>query len=47
MLAELDTEPDLLTDFTEEEVVYGMGAFSWTKERTLKMLEELRKKCAA
>jgi hypothetical protein len=47
MLTELGTEPDLLKDFTEEEVIRGMAAYSWTQERTHKMLAELREKRSA
>jgi hypothetical protein len=42
MFAELAEEPDLLRDFTEQEVVDGMAYYSWPAERTREMLARLR-----
>lgn len=47
MFADLATEPDLLRDFTEDEVIRGMGAYSWSAERTRTHLAELRAERAA
>jgi hypothetical protein len=47
MFAELAEEPDLLRDFTEQEVVDGMAHYSWPAERTREMLAGLRAQRAA
>jgi hypothetical protein len=42
MLEEFDEEPDLLNDFTEDEVIQGMAHYSWPESRTREFLEGLR-----
>jgi hypothetical protein len=42
MFAEPMEEPDLLRDFTEQEVVDGMAHYSWDEDRTRAFLVELR-----
>ncbi len=42
MFAEPMEEPDLLRDFTEQEVVDGMAHYSWPAERTRAFLARLR-----
>ena len=43
VLCDYPEEPDLLRDFTEDEVYEGMGAsYSWTNDRTRGYLEGLR-----
>ncbi len=41
MFADLTEEPDLLRDFSVEEVLDGMAHYSWTAERTMEMLSQL------
>ncbi len=47
MFAEMAVEPDLLRDFTEQEVVDGMAHYSWRPERAREMLAALRARAAA
>lgn len=42
MFADLAEEPDLLRDFTEQEVIDGMAHYSWSAVRTREMLGHLR-----